>query len=306
MKTLFVPAMLTLLLVAAGMVHAAEPIILAGEVAFRVADPGPFGSAAARASAIDKRICDALSYENVGQPQMKVAMHNGRWSVYIGNTLLASVYPQDLQHYPGLSAKQVAGLWAQRLKRLFPLAEPLTKRAARRAGKLATGRPTIGHLRPQRRRLVIPTVHWGLVNKLLILLWQARQAPKEGLSAKKMKIAAEIYELASRHYYAPPVKARGHEPGKCPSLKDCKACQADMQAATTVPQAKHSQAAALARALAADPTAQRAVLQALDYVRRIDKPRFFAERVRIAWTVWTRLAARAKALVQSTRARAGG
>ncbi|MBC7289085.1 MAG: hypothetical protein H5T86_13810, partial [Armatimonadetes bacterium] len=105
---------------------AAEPVILAGEIVCRLADPGEYGSVSHRVAAVDKRICDAISYEDVGNPQMKVAKRNGRWAVYIGRTYLVSVYPLDAKHY-NLPEQQVAQMWASRFKKLFPLSQPVTK-----------------------------------------------------------------------------------------------------------------------------------------------------------------------------------
>ncbi len=273
--------------------HAAEPVILAGQIAFRLADPGPFPTVSDRVRAVDARICDAISYENVGEPHMKVALHNGRWSVYIGNTYLVSVYPLDVKHYSGLSPKRIAALWASRLKRLFPLSEPLTKMSARKAGRILhdVRRPTTAC---QPRKISVPPEHWGLIDRFLVILWQARIAPDDQMPAALSKLSAQVIEAASRHYFASPCKPQGHEPGTCPSIRTCKGCQADIQAALEVPAELHDKATALAVSFAHDEDATRAVRQAFEYVRRIDGQRFHAERVRIAWALWKRLYARAK------------
>jgi len=273
------------------------PVIVAGRVVFRVVDPGPYGTLAARVQAIDQQICEAISREDVGKPNMIVVQRGGLWSVFIGKTFLVSVYAGDAKLY-GQPPKKVAELWAARLKEAFPLVQPLgqmtDKSVATRLDRpLATA---------QTRPVKVPPEHWGIVNTYMLLLWKAREVSRETQAEDDLRLAAEIIEDAARHYLAPPVAGGGHEPGTCPSLRTCRDCQAVMAAALAVEEDKRDVATALAGALASDEQATRAVRQAFEYVRHIDQPRFMAERVRMAWQLWQRLAARAARLCPSLEA----
>jgi len=274
--------------------QAAEPVIVAGQIACRLADPGTFGSVCGRVSAVDKRLAEALSVEDVGEPKMTVAKKGGLWSVIVGKTLLVSVYPLDAKHY-NLPADKVAALWSVRFKELLPLAEPVLRYRARQAagGHLPAPGSQAKAARPP---VKVPQEHWGLVDRYLALLWQARSAPEELREPTALRTLGEILEISSLHYFVPPRAAQGDEPGSCSALRDCAGCQADMAAAIEVPDESHEAALALARQLSADPDAVRAVSQSIEYCQRIDQGRLMAERVRIAWTLWKRLQARAEAL----------
>ncbi|MCD6352183.1 MAG: hypothetical protein J7M26_08690 [Armatimonadetes bacterium] len=293
----FVPVLIAALVLPLSVAVSAQPVILAGKVVCHLADPGTYGSVTARAAAVDQRIAQAISVENVGEPKMLVAKKNGLWSVYIGKTYLVSVYPQDAKQ-AGVSAKKLAWQWASNFKRIFPDAEPVVRYRAR----LAAGGhlPTHGdsHASAKRPPVKVPKEHWGLMDRYLLLLWDARTAKEEDRASADAHITGEILEISSLHYFAAAVKAQGHEPGKCPSLRACQKCQADMAAAIAVSPDKQPQAADLARALSADAAAKRAVKQAILYSRQVDKPRFFSERARIAWILWRRLKARADVLLQ--------
>jgi hypothetical protein len=288
-------AMIATLVVVVSVAEGAEPVVLAGEIVCRLADPGPYGSVGQRVAAVDKRICEAISNEDVGKPQIVVTKKDGLWSVVIGKTFLVSVYPLDAQHY-NLPAEKVAALWAARFKELFPLAEPAVRFRARQAAG--------GNLPPPRREpaerppVKVPEQHWGLVDRLLLLLWEARQVPEEQLEAARNRFLGEVLEIASLHYFTPSSEGKGHEPGTCPSLRNCAECQADMDAAVKVPDELHDKAVDLARKLSSDEVAVRAVGQTISYVRSGDQGRFMKERVRTAWTLWRRLAERAKVLTQ--------
>lgn len=283
---------------------AAEPVILAGQIVCRLADPGTHSSVTARVSAVDQRICEAISNEDVGEPKMLIAKKNNLWSVFIGKTFLVSVYPLDAKYY-NLPADKVAALWAAKFKELFPQAEPAVRFRARQAAG--------GHLAPpstkptaERPAVKVPPEHWGLVDRYMLLLWQARTAPEDQKDSAAQRIQGEILETASLHHFAPPQPTQGEEPGTCNALRQCAGCQADMRAALEVPQDKHDAAKALAWMLSGDQIAIRAIQQTLEYVQRIDQPRFMAERVRISWTLWGRLHGRAKALLESQESAEGG
>ncbi len=281
---------------------AAEPVILAGEIVLRLSDPGPYGTVAQRVAQVDKRICDAISYEDVGNPQMRVAKHNGRWSVYIGKTFLVSVYPLDAKHY-GLPAKKVAYMWSGRFKKLFPLAQPVTK--MKHAPGTLSREEAVKHERlPVCRPVKVPREEWGLVNRWLVVLWKARSAKPEDYEAERGRLEAEIIATAARHYYAPKEPCDCHEPGTCPALKDCEKCQVAMQKAVEVRPEDKEKSHQLVMALARDPLTRRTIRRAFEYVRQIDGARFHRERVRVAWTLWKKLSARSKVLVERTRAAA--
>lgn len=288
-------AVLVVAVVPAAFASSPVPVVVAGRVVFRIVDPGPYGTLAARLQAIDQQISEAISCEDVGNPKMTVVQRGGLWSVYIGKTFLASVYAGDAKLY-GQPAKRVAELWAARLKEAFPLAQPLGQMADKsvatrldRPGAAALARP-----------VKVPPEHWGIVNIYLLLLWKAREACPETQAEDDVRLAAEIIEDAARHYFAAPCAGQGHEPGTCPSLRTCADCQALMAAAVAVEDDKRDLAADLAAALSTDEAATRAVRQVLEYIRHIDRPRFMAERVRVAWQLWQRLADRAGHLCRSS------
>ncbi|MCX7597901.1 MAG: hypothetical protein N2512_03400 [Armatimonadetes bacterium] len=274
------------------------PVVLAGRVVFRIADPGPYGSLHARLQAIDQQISEAISCEDVGSPKMRVAQRGGLWSVFIGKTFLASVYPGDAKLY-GRPAKSVANLWAAELKIAFPLSEPLTRMGS---PSKATMLDKPGAAAQARRPVKVPAEHWGIVNTYMMLLWKVRQAGQEAWGEEEPRLTAETLEDAARHYLAPANQAKGHEPGTCPGLRTCADCQAQMAAALMVEDEKRELVSNLAAAMAADERATRAVKQVFEYVRYIDQKRFMSERVRIAWQLWQRLAQRAAEMCQSLAA----
>lgn len=271
------------------------PVVLAGRVVFRIADPGPYGTLQARLQAIDQQLTQAISCEDVGNPRMVVVERKGLWSVFIGNTFLVSVYPGDAKLY-GKPPRAVAEKWAAELKKAFPLAEPLS-RLGKESKAALLDRPG-GASQPA--PLKVPAEHWGIVNLYMMLLWKARQVEEELWAEEEARLAAEIIENAARHYLAPVCPGRGHEPGTCPGLRTCPDCQAQMAAAVAVEEDKRDLATNLAGAMAADELATRAVKQVFEYVRYLDQKRFMAERVRISWQVWRRLAQRAASLCQTT------
>ncbi len=277
--------MLVWLVVAMAANAATENIVLAGEVVCRIADPGPYGSVQRRAAQIDKRICEALSIEDVGNPKMWVAQRNGLWSVFIGKTYLISVYPGDTRLY-GKPAYAVASYWASRFKHLFPLAEPVTKMMARRA--------QAGERRPAGTKPRIPKQMWGLVDRFLVLLEKMRSVDCASRRGQE-EVVAEVMEAIALNWYAPPPTAFGHEPGTCLSIRRCPECRRAMEQALNAGP-KRPLAMQLKANLLADAGAVRAVRQCLAYVRRVDAKRYKAERVRIAWALIRRLRARAAAL----------
>jgi hypothetical protein len=273
-------------------------VVLAGEIVLRLADPGPSGSLAQRAAAVNKAICDALSREDVAHPKMRVAKVGGLWSVFIGKTFLVSVYPGDAKQY-GLPPDKVAAWWAARFQRLFPLAQPVSKMPVR-PGSLPQAEAIKRERVPVGRPVQVPREHWGLINRWLLLLWEAHTAGEQDFAQRCGPLAGQIIETASRHYFAPPAPAEGHEPGTCPALRSCGSCQRAMEAAVAVPENLHAQAAALAAALTKDAVAWRCVEEALHYVHGLAEQKFQAERVRVAWAMWQRLAQRAALVAPRT------
>lgn len=287
-------AVLIAAVVPAALASSPLPVVVAGRVVFRIVDPGPYGTLTARLQAIDQQISEAISCEDVGRPKMVIAQRAGLWSVFIGKTFLVSVYAGDAKLY-SQPAKKVAELWAARLKEAFPLAQPLGQMTDKsvatrldRPGAAALARP-----------VKVPPEHWGIVNAYMLLLWKAREVHADTQAEDDVRLAAEIIEDAARHHFATPSAGRGHEPGTCPSLRTCPDCQALIAAAVAVEDDKRDLAADLAAALAADESATRAVRQVFEYVRHIDQARFMAERVRVAWQLWQRLAERAARLSPS-------
>ena len=299
MRKATIAAIVAALTISIGVAVAAEPVILAGEIVCRLADPGPFGSLAQRVAAVDKRICDAISYEDVGNPKMKVAKRQGRWSVFIGKTFLLSVYPLDAKHY-GLPAKKVAYMWSGRFKKLFPLAQPVTK-MKHAPGTLPPEEAAKHERLPTCKPAKVPREHWGLINRWLVVLWKVRSASKEEYADEQGRYEAEIIATAARHYFVPAKPCDCHEPGTCPALKDCPKCQEAMKEAVEVPPQAKEQSHKLVMAMAADPITRRTIRRAFDYVRQIDGHRFHRERVRVAWSLWQKLAARAKILLARER-----
>jgi hypothetical protein len=290
-------ALVVTALAVAGAALAAQDVVVAGQVIFRVSDPGSYRSAVDRVCAVDHAISDAISNEDVGHPNMRVAQSKGLWSVYIGKTFLVSVYPGDARAY-GQPAKKVAALWAYRLKQVFPLAEPLTRMKDKSvATRLDRPKPET-FAKPVK----VPPEHWGVVDLYMLALWKVRQVKPEDRYVEDSRLAAEVVEDAARHYLALASAATGHQPGTCNALRTCADCQAAMAAAVAVPEDMHAAAMSLARGLAADEQAARAVTQVFEYARFLDAKRFMAERVRTSWTLWQRLSARAGALAAAAKA----
>lgn len=287
-------AVLIAAVVPAAITSAPLPVVLAGRVVFRIADPGPYGTLQARLQAIDQQITQAISCEDVGNPRMVVVERKGLWSIFIGNTFLTSVYAGDATLY-GKPPRAVAEKWASELKKAFPLAEPVC-RLGKESKAALLDRPGGAS---QAAPLKVPTEHWGIVNLYMMLLWKARQVEEDTWAEEEARLAAEIIENAARHYLAPACSAQGHEPGTCPGLRTCPDCQAQMAAAIAVEENERNLAASLASAMAADELATRAVKQVFEYVRHIDQKRFMTERVRISWQLWRRLAQRAASLCQA-------
>ncbi len=296
-------ATVAILLVASALAGEVSDVVVAGQIAFRITDPGSFGSISARGTDVDQRICEAISSEDVGNPRMMVALRQGLWAVYVGNTYLVSVYPGDAKLY-ATPAKKLATTWASKLKALFPLAQPMGK-----AG--VNSRTTAMDLKAAQaallRQVKVPEEHWGIVARYMIVLWDARQVKMDDMAAVEgAKLSARMIEDGARHYYVPAEAKPGHEPGKCDHMKSCEVCQAMMDAAVATPEAKRDAAAQLAKLLATDDLMNRAVRQALEYCRSVPSPRFMRERARVAWQLYQRLNVRAGTLHVAAEATVAG
>ncbi len=111
-----------------GLVFAQESdaIYIANGVVARVRTPGPYESIYQRSAAIDQAIAEVISTQDTQNPKVRVAMKDGKWSVYSGPVRIISVYPEEAEAN-GISAKALAQIWAKNIKTRLPLSTPKSK-----------------------------------------------------------------------------------------------------------------------------------------------------------------------------------
>jgi hypothetical protein len=257
----------------------AEDIVLAGKVVASITAPGDFKTVVQRASDIDKRICQAISVEDVGHPKMKIAVVGGKQAIYVGKTFIMKVYDADAKRYK-VSAAQLAKTWAGRLSTLLPLAEPsihmgsasvASEFAREEARTAAAANVTV----PQRR--------WAAVSVVLDDLAAARAMSEKDFEQHLDQLTADLYGRAShclvteRAATACPVPP--HKPGACPETAGCPACRAAKTAAL-----KGVCATPAADELSA--TIYRRIVGGLKLIRMVDEARYKRDRVMIASSMY--------------------
>ncbi len=103
-----------------------DAIYIANCVVARVRTPGPYESIYQRSAAIGQAIAEVMSTQDTQNPQVRVAMKDGKWSVYCGPIRIISVYPEEAKAN-GISAKALAQIWAKNIKTRLPLTTPKSK-----------------------------------------------------------------------------------------------------------------------------------------------------------------------------------
>ena len=103
-----------------------DTIYIANGVVARIRTPGPYESIYQRSAAIDQAIAEVISTQDTQNPQVRVAMKDGKWSVYSGPVRIISVYPEEAKAN-GISAKALAQIWAKNIKTRLPLTTPKSK-----------------------------------------------------------------------------------------------------------------------------------------------------------------------------------
>jgi len=126
--TLLVAVTIGLIFGLGGRVFAQESdaIYIANGVVARVRTPGAYESIYQRSAAIDQAIAEVISTQDTQNPQVRVAMKDGKWSVYSGPVRIISVYPEEAEAN-GIAAKALAQIWAKNIKTRLPLTTPKSK-----------------------------------------------------------------------------------------------------------------------------------------------------------------------------------
>jgi len=126
--TLLVAVTIGLIFGLVGPVFAQESdaIYIANGVVARIRTPGPYENLYQRSAAIDQAIAEVISTQDTQNPQVRVAMKDGKWSVYSGPVRIISVYPEEATAN-GISAKALAQIWAKNIKTRLPLTTPKSK-----------------------------------------------------------------------------------------------------------------------------------------------------------------------------------
>ncbi len=126
--TLLVAVTIGLIFGLVGPVFAQESdaIYIANGVVARVRTPGPYESIYQRTAVIGQAIAEVMSTQDTQNPQVRVAMKDGKWSVYSGPVRIISVYPEEAEAN-GISAKALAQMWAKNIKTRLPLSTPKSK-----------------------------------------------------------------------------------------------------------------------------------------------------------------------------------
>ena len=275
--------LLALVIVPCSRGNCAEAIVLAGKVVANISYPADFSSVQQRAADIDKRICTAISVEDVGSPKMKVSVAGGQAAIYVGKTLVMKAYPQDARAN-GVSLKELANAWSKHLATLLPLAEPSThmgnpncaSELAREEARAAAS-----------ANVSVPAPRWAIVDVVLDAFSRARALSEADFKAQLPTLTSEINgdvrlflvnERAGHSGPTPP-----HKPGACPQAGGCPACRAAMDAAI----AATASATTAACATGSEMTlaTQRRIECGLKLVREVDGDRFKRDRVMVAYTI---------------------
>ena len=103
-----------------------DDVYIANGVVARIRTAGTYSTIYERSAAIDKAIAEVISTQDTQHPQVRVAMKEGRWSVYCGDVRIISVYPQEAEAN-GVAAKTLAQMWAKNIKTRLPLTTPKSK-----------------------------------------------------------------------------------------------------------------------------------------------------------------------------------
>ncbi len=103
-----------------------DTIYIANSVVARIRTAGTYSTIYARSGAIDQAIAEVISTQDTQHPQVRVAMKDGRWSVYCGGVRIISVYPEEAKAN-NIPAKTLAQMWAKSIKTQLPLATPKSR-----------------------------------------------------------------------------------------------------------------------------------------------------------------------------------
>ncbi len=106
-----------------------DAIYIANGVVARIRTAGPYESIYQRSAAIDQAIAEVISTQDTQNPEVRVAMKDGKWSVYSGPVRIISVYPEEAEAN-GIAAKALAQIWAKNIKTRLPLSTPKSRMPA--------------------------------------------------------------------------------------------------------------------------------------------------------------------------------
>ncbi len=106
-----------------------DAIYIANGVVARIRTAGPYESIYQRSAAIDQAIAEVISTQDTQNPQVRVAMKDGKWSVYSGVVRIISVHPEEAEAN-GIAAKALAQIWAKNIKTRLPLSTPKSRMPA--------------------------------------------------------------------------------------------------------------------------------------------------------------------------------
>jgi hypothetical protein len=167
-------------------------IILANRLIGRLRDPGESGSVSVRGSQVEKNIVEALSVEEVGDPNLWIDMEDDTPSIYIGKTFLVQILPGDVAG-KDMKRKSLAKHWLAGFEQQFPRAEPVTKIGSTGANAAAAsggaGRPTAP------KPVTVPEEDKELVARIEAMLAESRAMEAEDFEASEEVLATQAATL---------------------------------------------------------------------------------------------------------------
>jgi len=279
--SIIAPVVLVLLPVAGMAANAdAEAIIVAGKVVARISSPGQFDSVYQRAAKIDKRITQAISVEDVGDPNMYIAEVAKTPAIFIGKTMLMRVYADDAVRH-GISKWQLARIWKGNFAAQFPLAEPVIRMSGEEASReLARAQARTAAA----AQVTIPVRDWAIVAVVLDHVSRARLLSEPVFERELPKITQAIYadilQAASNARKDMVSGPPPHAPGECPEPGGCPACR---QAKNASIQRDDQHAAAACPP--APRSVQRRIQGGLKLMRSVTEQRYLRDRKMVAYTL---------------------
>jgi len=118
-------------------------VVIAGRIVARIRDKGAYASLAERATKIDQRIADVISFEDTQKPQVSLKRVGGLYHVFVGKRDVIAVFPADAKPQK-IDPKALAAIWMKNIKTALPFATPVTKLKYAGAGKPPLTPPKTG------------------------------------------------------------------------------------------------------------------------------------------------------------------